>query len=391
MDSCTQTDELDLQDCEYCLTTEDDDDEYESQAEASLKEPVSNGQGPLRYMDSRLASVESSDNGTCCSSPTPVRPKSPWGAFDPYLSMEELGKSFVGFASLPHQIHRKNVKKGFEFTLMVAGESGLGKSTLINSLFLTDLYNDRTIPSASEMLKRTVAINKKTLDIQEKGVRLKLTIVDTPGFGDALDNTKSYEPILDYLDEQFEKYRIDEMGMQRIHIKDNRVHCCLYFISPYSHGLRPIDVAFMKGLQGKVNIVPVIAKADCLTQAELLHKKETIWSEIKLHKIKIFQFADCDSDDDLEWTRQDYEMKNSIPFAVVGSNLALRTHGRIVRVRAYPWGMVEVENPAHSDLVHLRTMLVRTHMQDLKEKTHENLYEQYRISHMPMRKPSMPF
>ncbi|KAG5278880.1 hypothetical protein AALO_G00103760 [Alosa alosa] len=360
MDSCTQTDELDLQ-------------------------------GPLRYMDSRLASVESSDNGTCCSSPTPVRPKSPWGAFDPYLSMEELGKSFVGFASLPHQIHRKNVKKGFEFTLMVAGESGLGKSTLINSLFLTDLYNDRTIPSASEMLKRTVAINKKTLDIQEKGVRLKLTIVDTPGFGDALDNTKSYEPILDYLDEQFEKYRIDEMGMQRIHIKDNRVHCCLYFISPYSHGLRPIDVAFMKGLQGKVNIVPVIAKADCLTQAELLHKKETIWSEIKLHKIKIFQFADCDSDDDLEWTRQDYEMKNSIPFAVVGSNLALRTHGRIVRVRAYPWGMVEVENPAHSDLVHLRTMLVRTHMQDLKEKTHENLYEQYRISHMPMRKPSMPF
>ena len=38
------------------------------------------------------------------------------------------------------QVHRKSVKKGFEFTLMVVGESGLGKSTLINSLFLTDLY-----------------------------------------------------------------------------------------------------------------------------------------------------------------------------------------------------------------------------------------------------------
>ena len=29
---------------------------------------------------------------------------------------------------------------------LVAGESGLGKSTLINSLFLTELYKDREIP-----------------------------------------------------------------------------------------------------------------------------------------------------------------------------------------------------------------------------------------------------
>lgn len=45
-------------------------------------------------------------------------------------------------------MHRKSVKKGFEFTLMVVGESGLGKSTLVNSLFLTDLYPERVIPDA---------------------------------------------------------------------------------------------------------------------------------------------------------------------------------------------------------------------------------------------------
>lgn len=56
-----------------------------------------------------------------------------------------------------------------------------------------------------------------------------------------------------------------------------------------------------------------------------------------------------------------------------------------------PLCVLQVENPAHSDLVHLRTMLVRTHMQDLKEKTHDSLYEQYRISHMNMRKPSTGF
>lgn len=31
---------------------------------------------------------------------------------------------------------------------MVVGESGLGKSTLVNSLFLTDLYPERVIPGA---------------------------------------------------------------------------------------------------------------------------------------------------------------------------------------------------------------------------------------------------
>jgi septin 2 len=61
---------------------------------------------------------------------------------------------YVGFANLPNQVHRKSVKKGFEFTLMVVGESGLGKSTLINSLFLTDLYPDRVVPTAAEKMVR---------------------------------------------------------------------------------------------------------------------------------------------------------------------------------------------------------------------------------------------
>ena len=52
---------------------------------------------------------------------------------------------YVGFANLPNQVHRKSVKKGFEFTMMVVGESGLGKSTLVNSLFLTDLYPERQV------------------------------------------------------------------------------------------------------------------------------------------------------------------------------------------------------------------------------------------------------
>ncbi|KAM9897399.1 hypothetical protein OXX79_006910, partial [Metschnikowia pulcherrima] len=42
---------------------------------------------------------------------------------------------FVGFANLPKQWHRKSVRRGFTFNCMVIGESGMGKATLINTLF----------------------------------------------------------------------------------------------------------------------------------------------------------------------------------------------------------------------------------------------------------------
>uniref|UniRef100_A0A3B4TC48 Septin 5a n=1 Tax=Seriola dumerili TaxID=41447 RepID=A0A3B4TC48_SERDU len=74
-----------------------------------------------------------------------------------FLSQE---KQYVGFATLPNQVHRKSVKKGFDFTLMVAGESGMGKSTLVNSLFLTDLYKDRKLLNAEETCKPVARKNR---------------------------------------------------------------------------------------------------------------------------------------------------------------------------------------------------------------------------------------
>ncbi|XP_050949004.1 septin 4a [Labeo rohita] len=309
---------------------------------------------------------------------SPSRPKSPWGRFDPYDSAEDQDKEYVGFATLPNQVHRKSVKKGFAFTLMVAGESGLGKSTLVNSLFLTDLYKDRKMLNAEERIAQTVEITKHTVAIEEKGVKLKLTIVDTPGFGDAVNNTESWRAVVDYIDQQFEQYFRDESGLNRKNIQDNRVHCCLYFISPFGHGLRPMDVEFMKMLHEKVNIVPVLAKADSLTPLEVRKMKMKIREEIERFDINIYQFPECDSDEDEEFKLQHQELKDSIPFAVIGSNVQVESQGRRFRGRQYPWGVVEVENPAHSDFLKLRNMLVRTHMQDLKDVTRETHYENYR-------------
>ena len=67
-------------------------------------------------------------------------------------------------------------------------------------------------------------------------------------------------------------YFFNLSGLNRKNIVDQRVHCCLYFIPPYGHGLRQIDLEFLKRLQYKVNLVPVIGKADTLTKPEVGHK-----------------------------------------------------------------------------------------------------------------------
>lgn len=293
---------------------------------------------------------------------------------------ETLG-GFIGFANLPNQVHRKSVKKGFEFTLMVVGESGLGKSTLINSLFLTNLYPDRELPDAEAKIKQTVTMEASTVEIEERGVRLRLTVVDTPGYGDAIDNSKCYQPILEYIDSQFERYLHDESGLNRRNISDNRVHCCFYFISPTGHGLKPLDIEFMKSLHNRVNIVPVIAKADTLTKAEINRLKKRILDEIGKHSIKIYQLPDVEEDEEEDYKEQTRVLKESIPFAIVGSTQLIEVKGKKVRGRLYPWGVVELENDEHCDYLKLRTMLI-SHMQDLQEVTHDLHYENYRATRL---------
>ncbi|XP_076817425.1 septin-7-like isoform X1 [Clavelina lepadiformis] len=257
---------------------------------------------------------------------------------------------------------------------MVVGESGLGKSTLINSLFLSDLYSNE-YPGPSIRPKKTEKVETTKVLIKENGVILRLTINDTPGFGDAVDNSNCWQRVIDHVESKFEDYLNAESRVSRTQLADNRVHCCLYFIAPTGHGLKPLDVEFMKNLHDKVNIIPLIAKADTMTPEECLRFKKQIMKEIREHNIQLYEFPECE---DEEENRLNRKLKSRVPFAVVGSNTVLEVGGRRTRGRQYPWGVAEVENIDHCDFTVLRNMLVRTHMQDLKDVTNNVHYENYR-------------
>ncbi|XP_011152591.2 septin-7 isoform X4 [Harpegnathos saltator] len=317
-----------------------------------------------RRESARTASKEDSNKETSLlhhSRPTPpTKPK-------------ELD-GYVGFANLPNQVYRKAVKKGFEFTLMVVGESGLGKSTLINSMFLAEIYSAEYL-GPSLRVKKTVAVETSKVLLKENGVNLTLTVVDTPGFGDAVDNSNCWVPVIDYIESKYEEFLNAESRVTRRQIPDSRVHCCLYFVAPSGHGLKPLDVEFMQRLHDKVNIIPVIAKADTMTPDECAHFKKQILNEIAQHKIKIYEFPEVEEEEENKLHKL---LRDRVPFAVVGANTVVDHDGKKVRGRKYPWGVAEVENLDHCDFIALRNMVVRTHVQDLKDVTNNVHYENFR-------------
>ncbi|XP_044747945.1 septin-2 [Coccinella septempunctata] len=279
----------------------------------------------------------------------------------------------VGFDSLPDQLVSKSVQNGFVFNIMCIGETGLGKSTLMDSLFNT---NFESTPSPHTL--PTVKLKAHTYELQESNVRLKLTICDTVGYGDQINKEDSFKAVVDYIDAQFENYLQEELKIKRSlsSYHDSRIHACLYFICPTGHGLKSIDLVCMKKLDQKVNIIPIIAKADTISKTELQKFKSKIITELKNNGVQIYEFpVDDETVSEINTT-----MNSHIPFAVVGSTdfVKLTPGGKIGRGRQYPWGTVQVENEAHCDFVKLREMLIRTNMEDMREKTHCKHYELYR-------------
>jgi len=133
----------------------------------------------------------------------------------------------------------------------------------------------------------------------------------------------------------------------------------------------------MKHLHDRVNIIPVIAKADTMTPEECAEFKKMVAKEIAEHKIRIYEFPP--DPDDAEEAKEHKQFKSRVPFAIVGSNTVCDVgQGRKVRCRKYPWGIVEVDNLEHNDFIALRNMIVRTHIIDLFDVTRFVHFENFR-------------
>lgn len=322
--------------------------------------------------------------------------------------------------------YRKDAKKGIKFTFMVVGESGTGKTTFINSLLNKKVLNHRyeklgytagetktlsftsaksvALPNTSILTKnefnpRTIneepgiALTETHIEIiDDDNQKLLLNIIDTPGFGENLNNELCFVEIENYLKQQFDLVLAEETRIKRNpRFVDTRVHVMLYFITPTGHGLREIDIQCMKRLSKYVNIIPVIGKADSFTPTELQYFKQQIRIDIQKFNVPTFQFDnsldDYDEDEDYDLIQECKFLTSLQPFAVVTSEdvFEVSNNGeepKIIRARKYPWGLVDINDTRFSDFPVLRSVLLGSHLQDLKDLTHDFLYERYRTERL---------
>ncbi|KAJ1498986.1 hypothetical protein HMI54_012201 [Coelomomyces lativittatus] len=139
----------------------------------------------------------------------------------------------IGIANLPNQLHKIILRKGITMTIMLVGPTGSGKTTFINTLLTCTAKNYKDPNRRKDILSRkTTSIDVVSIEMEEKGFRAQINIVDTPGFGDFVDNSDCWEPIVEFLDGQHELYLKQEVQPQREDILDGRVHACLYFLPP---------------------------------------------------------------------------------------------------------------------------------------------------------------
>lgn len=308
---------------------------------------------------------------------------------------------------------QKDVKRGLRFTIMVCGCPGTGKTTFINSILDQNILPHRyhyenktkeqaipktitfanlngTLIDASEYEKSFnpeisnrepgIAITETSVEIiDEDDSKLLLSIIDTPGFGENLDNEICCQELVQFLEQQFDLVLAEETRVRRNpRFEDTRVHVCLYFITPTGHGLRELDVETMKKLSKFVNIMPIIGRADSFTQTELINFKRNIMEDIDKYNIPIFQFTYDEEEDDDETIEESRFLSQLQPFAIISSEVEGELNGKMTRIRKYPWGAIDVNNTEVSDFPILKSVLLGSHLQDLKDITHDFLYEAYR-------------
>lgn len=92
-------------------------------------------------------------------------------------------KEHVGFDSLPEQYVNRVIRNGFVFNILVIGSTGVGKSTLIDSLFNSKFPES----SARTHNMKTVDLHVQRQELQEKHIKMRLSVAETRGFGDQIN------------------------------------------------------------------------------------------------------------------------------------------------------------------------------------------------------------
>ncbi|KAI8894910.1 Septin-type guanine nucleotide-binding (G) domain-containing protein [Globomyces pollinis-pini] len=300
---------------------------------------------------------------------------------------------------------------------MVAGHYRTGKSDFIQTLFDTlkvhKLVTDDDAPVSKifpeDVTFPTPSSCRIECDDAYQTDKISLQIIDCPGLdipagiikphsqvGNQLDKVAlDYANLLlEYIENQF-RFRLAQENLVRRNPKaiDTQVHSCLYFLNPDvilgSKGLTRLDRIVLEKLCTRVNIVPCLAKSDLVTVRDLRLIRDYLYDDFHGMKIPIFNFRDEEDDEE---DQDSIDVASKVPFCIVNSEelsndgnqrvMGILINDQKVLGREYIWGSIEVENPDHCDFDLLVSVILGSHIDDLRISTREKFYELWRTENL---------
>jgi len=248
-----------------------------------------------------------------------------------------------GFSLIPEQVREAAIEEGFTFNLLVVGRRGLGSTTLINSLFSASLISR----------DRPDSISSTVSEIFENNIRLVISVTTYHG--------EDFSKIFKLLDSLNSDYFENEQGLH-VPFEDKRIHAALYLVP--GDKMSKNEIEDLKELSKKVNVIPIITKADMFTTEELQIQRQKINQVFKESGIDFYDYSE--------------ESLNDFPMATIASETTFEEDGAVILGRSYPWGFVDIENEQYSDFKKLQRILISECFEDLKCRTDAKYYNEYR-------------
>ena len=295
------------------------------------------------------AEAPPSDSKTPAPPPASPQPAKQEGSVDSVLAQLRSG--------LTKQVQGALEENGSSITIMVVGETGVGKTSLLSNLFHRGLewpVGSRT-PKIQE---QTVTFHLDGGGKGEGSVPFEAHLIDSPGWGDLMSLTRSFKLVTKHIDHRFRRELRAESRLYRAvrsPALDNsgcsHVDVVLYTFNP--HRCKGIDMAFLRRLTKQVSIVPVLTKADTMTVTELNRFRREVTEALRKADIHVAH----------------------PPLAVICSEKEQGPKAK--RGRTYPWGVALSEDESHSELPKLRRFLLTEGLLALKQRSLYN-YERFR-------------
>ncbi|EFP74246.2 uncharacterized protein PGTG_00202 [Puccinia graminis f. sp. tritici CRL 75-36-700-3] len=278
------------------------------------------------------------------TNPNMISPSSP--DLTGYTSNPEETKSYQSFSYSPSQQARSpsvtspggglshSARAGLRknrqiqtFNLIVLGAKSTGKSTFVHTLIgsLTPSLPTQDDPPAISVTSTSSLSERLTSIVTLSGEKVMFNVIDTPG--------------LDIQSNDIESKFDDSLQIERqVHrnptrLGDGHVHVSIYFIDPSTITQRgapigsadnhldltatkptngqelhmsAIDLRQLKRLSRRCNIMPVIGRADELTEAQLINIKNVVQTDMKSYGIDLGLFAVSEPESDQEDTSSDH-------------------------------------------------------------------------------------